>query len=119
VTSRPFQFHPEAELELTEAAEWYEERGAGLGGFLRSVRAKVDEITACPRTLAKCSRNQARIGGAFSVRSRVSRIAGRHDPYHRDCTCPATPKVLVGALVQRPAAHQACCLVLTSRRLKT
>lgn len=43
MTSRPFQFHPEAELELTEAAEWYEERGAGLGReFLRSVRAKVD-----------------------------------------------------------------------------
>jgi plasmid stabilization system protein ParE len=49
VTSRPFQFHPEAELELTEAAEWYEERGAGLGReFLRSVRAKVDEIRRAP-----------------------------------------------------------------------
>jgi hypothetical protein len=26
VASRPFQFQPDAELELTEAAEWYEER---------------------------------------------------------------------------------------------
>lgn len=49
MVSRPFQFHPEAELELTEAADWYEERGPGLGrAFLGAVRARVDEIRVAP-----------------------------------------------------------------------
>jgi plasmid stabilization system protein ParE len=49
VTSRPYQFHPEAELELAEAAQWYEERKPGSGSdFIASVRVKVDEIRQKP-----------------------------------------------------------------------
>jgi plasmid stabilization system protein ParE len=47
---RGFRFHPEAEAELEAAAEWYEERRAGLGAdFIASARAKVDEILDLPR----------------------------------------------------------------------
>ena len=49
MTSRPFQFHPEAEAEFAEAAEWYDERRPGLGrNFVAAVRAKVDEIRGAP-----------------------------------------------------------------------
>jgi plasmid stabilization system protein ParE len=49
VTSKRFQFHPEAERELTEAAEWYEERKSGLGADLvTSVRMKIEEILVAP-----------------------------------------------------------------------
>jgi plasmid stabilization system protein ParE len=49
VTSRSFQFHPEAELEFVEAAEWYEERKPGLGAeFVASVRVKIDGVRDVP-----------------------------------------------------------------------
>jgi plasmid stabilization system protein ParE len=49
VAARRFRFHPAAELELTEAADWYEERRAGLGAELvASVRGKVEEIIEAP-----------------------------------------------------------------------
>lgn len=31
MTQRPWLLHPEVLVELREAAEWYEERGAGIG----------------------------------------------------------------------------------------
>ena len=44
-----FRFHPAAELELTEAAEWYEERRDGLGlEFLGAVRAKIATLLEAP-----------------------------------------------------------------------
>lgn len=49
MASRPVGFHPEAELELTAAAEWYEERKAGAGAdFVASVRTKIGEVREAP-----------------------------------------------------------------------
>jgi toxin ParE1/3/4 len=42
-------FHPEAERELEEAADWYENQRDGRGGqFVASVRAKIDKIVEAP-----------------------------------------------------------------------
>ena len=42
-----FRFHPAAEVELDEAARWYEERHDGLGlEFLSVVRLKIAELIA-------------------------------------------------------------------------
>jgi hypothetical protein len=42
-------FHPEARLELTEAARWYNGRSRGLGtDFRREVQAAVTRIKANP-----------------------------------------------------------------------
>jgi plasmid stabilization system protein ParE len=47
--SRRILFRPEAEVELMEAASWYEERGKGLGAdFLRSLDAAVAAIERNP-----------------------------------------------------------------------
>ena len=49
VAARPFGFHPAAEAELEEAAEWYEERNAGLGGdFIAAVRSRIEMILEAP-----------------------------------------------------------------------
>jgi plasmid stabilization system protein ParE len=50
VPARTFRFHPAAELELNEAAEWYEERTDGLGlAFLGAVRAKIGTVLEAPQ----------------------------------------------------------------------
>jgi plasmid stabilization system protein ParE len=42
-------FHPEAERELEEAADWYQNQRDGLGGeFVAAVRAKIDRIVEAP-----------------------------------------------------------------------
>jgi plasmid stabilization system protein ParE len=42
-------FHPEAEQELEEAADWYESQRDGLGReFVAAVRVKIDRIVEAP-----------------------------------------------------------------------
>ena len=49
MAARPFRFHPAAEEELEEAAEWYEERNAGLGGdFIAAVRSRIEMMLEAP-----------------------------------------------------------------------
>ena len=44
-----YRFHPQAEAELYEAQDWYEERRAGLGfEFLTAVSHAIDHIMANP-----------------------------------------------------------------------
>jgi plasmid stabilization system protein ParE len=44
-----FSFHPEAEIELIEAADYYEEREAGLGhDFAMEIYSTIERITAFP-----------------------------------------------------------------------
>lgn len=44
-----FRFHPAAEVELIEAAEWYQERREGLGlDFLTAIREKVFALMESP-----------------------------------------------------------------------
>jgi plasmid stabilization system protein ParE len=50
VSARSFRFHPAADLELTQAAEWYEERRSGLGlEFLAAVRTKIHDVLEAPQ----------------------------------------------------------------------
>jgi plasmid stabilization system protein ParE len=49
VPASSFRFHPAAELELGEAAEWYEERRGGLGlEFLIAIREKIFALMDSP-----------------------------------------------------------------------
>jgi len=49
VRASRFRFHPAAEVELDEAARWYEERRDGLGlEFLSVVRLKIAELLGAP-----------------------------------------------------------------------
>jgi plasmid stabilization system protein ParE len=49
VTASRFRFHPAAEAELDEAAQWYDERQRGLGfEFLSTVRAKLTSLLQAP-----------------------------------------------------------------------
>jgi toxin ParE1/3/4 len=49
VPARSFRFHPAAELELNEAADWYQEHSDGLGlEFLGAVRAKIATLLEAP-----------------------------------------------------------------------
>lgn len=45
-----YRFHPAAEVELREAADWYEDHSEGLGlEFLAKVRRKVIQILENPQ----------------------------------------------------------------------
>ena len=47
--TRRILFRPEAQAELTEAVEWYETRGSGLGAeFLRALDATIANISRHP-----------------------------------------------------------------------
>jgi plasmid stabilization system protein ParE len=49
VAASRFRFHPAAEIELNEAAEWYSERRVGLGlEFLSAIREKIATILEAP-----------------------------------------------------------------------
>lgn len=51
------QFHPEAEAELDQAADWYERQRPGLGlQFLAAVRHGLDQIVSHPLTWPTCTR---------------------------------------------------------------
>ena len=53
MAARPFRFHPAADAELEDAAEWYEGRRSGLGiEFVRAVRRKVEDIRETPERWA-------------------------------------------------------------------
>jgi plasmid stabilization system protein ParE len=50
VASRRLRFNPLAEAELQDAASWYDERVAGLGGrFITAIRHRAGEIVESPR----------------------------------------------------------------------
>jgi hypothetical protein len=50
VASRRLRFNPLAEEELQDAASWYHERVAGLGGrFITAIRHRASEIVESPR----------------------------------------------------------------------
>lgn len=47
---KPVRFHPDAEIELTAEAKYYEERSPGLGNrFIREVQAAVELASVFPR----------------------------------------------------------------------
>jgi plasmid stabilization system protein ParE len=49
VPASRFRFHPAAELELGEAADWYEARRDGLGvEFVHAVREKIATLLDAP-----------------------------------------------------------------------
>jgi toxin ParE1/3/4 len=49
VPASRFRFHPAAEIELNEAADWYGERRLGLGlEFLAAIREKIAGILEAP-----------------------------------------------------------------------
>jgi len=49
VPASRFRFHPAAEFELDEAAQWYEDRREGLGLlFLTAVRDKIADLLLAP-----------------------------------------------------------------------
>ncbi|MCU7500490.1 MAG: type II toxin-antitoxin system RelE/ParE family toxin, partial [Ignavibacteria bacterium] len=55
-------FRPEAERELIEAVNWYEERIKGLGSsFLLSIEAAIDSISRNPKAYPKIYKNIRRI----------------------------------------------------------
>ena len=49
MTAKRFRFHPAAEAELNEAADWYEEQRPGLGiQFVGAIRWKIGTLLAAP-----------------------------------------------------------------------
>jgi plasmid stabilization system protein ParE len=45
-----YRFHPAADLELSEAAEWYAAQRSGLGlEFMAAVRTKIFEVLEAPQ----------------------------------------------------------------------
>jgi toxin ParE1/3/4 len=49
VPASRFRFHPAAEIELNDAADWYGERRDGLGlEFLAAIREKIANILEAP-----------------------------------------------------------------------
>ncbi|WIM05167.1 MAG: type II toxin-antitoxin system RelE/ParE family toxin [Candidatus Nitricoxidivorans perseverans] len=47
---KPARFHPEAEVELTSEAKYYEERSPGLGKrFIQEVQAAIQLISTFPK----------------------------------------------------------------------
>jgi len=50
VPASVYRFHPAAEVEPQEAADWYEDHREGLGlDFLAAVRRKVFQVLENPR----------------------------------------------------------------------
>jgi plasmid stabilization system protein ParE len=59
--SRPLIIRPEAEAELAEAFEWYEQQREGLGkDFLLSIEASLAEIRRRPRSFPVVHRDTRR-----------------------------------------------------------
>lgn len=51
--AKAFRFHPAAEAELEEAAEWYEASKEGLGrAFIADVRRRIETIVEAPERWA-------------------------------------------------------------------
>jgi plasmid stabilization system protein ParE len=51
--TKPWHFHPEAHEELTEAAEYYEQKKPGLGdAFLHHVEASLTQLESAPMSAA-------------------------------------------------------------------
>lgn len=47
--TRAFDFHPEAQAELSAGVDWYDAREAGVGGrFAEAVRAAIDAAVDDP-----------------------------------------------------------------------
>lgn len=73
--SRDVQFVSEASVELTDAAQWYEQRRAGLGlAFLAAVDLAVESLLRWPRAAAPV----AGLADEFEVR----RVLIARFPYH-------------------------------------
>jgi toxin ParE1/3/4 len=59
--SLPIVFRPEAQADVLEARDWYEQQGAGLGdAFAESVRETLSRIQAMPELYAAVLRNVRR-----------------------------------------------------------
>jgi len=57
----PITFHPDAEAEITEAAQYYEVRKPGLGSdFLREVERGLDLISTNPEASLRIARRVRR-----------------------------------------------------------
>lgn len=64
--ARTYRFHPAAEGELQEAADWYEDHREGLGlDFLAAVRRKVFQILENPQLWREFRRTRRVMVGRF------------------------------------------------------
>lgn len=58
---RPVTFHPAAEAEVVEAAQYYEDQSPGLGpALIRAVERAVEQIAAGPEASPKIGRRVRR-----------------------------------------------------------
>lgn len=68
-----YRFHPAAEIELQEAAEWYEDHGEGLGlSFLAAVRRKILQVLENPQLWREFRGTRRVLVGRFPLRDRLS-----------------------------------------------
>lgn len=95
------RFHPEAEVELTAEALYYEERSAGLGErFTREVEAALALAAVHPRAGSPYRYGTRRVFPRLSILHRVPSCP-RRDRRPRDRTIPA----LSGLLAEPKAAR--------------
>ncbi|MHB8766888.1 MAG: type II toxin-antitoxin system RelE/ParE family toxin [Deferrisomatales bacterium] len=58
---RPVTFHPAAQAEVVEAAQYYEEQSPGLGpALIREVERAVEQLAAGPETAPRIGRRVRR-----------------------------------------------------------
>lgn len=70
-------WHPQAEDEMLEAARFYDQRVAGLGGdFLDAIDAAVDQITGDPQPLSKGRRRHSALSSEAVPLLRVFSMFG-------------------------------------------
>lgn len=63
---KPIVFHPDADTELTEAAEYYEAREPGLASdFLAAVEQALHRISTNPEASQRIGRRVRRTGMAY------------------------------------------------------
>ncbi len=69
--TRRLVFRPEADLEINEAAEWYEARGQGLAvEFLRVLDACIESIR-CSTQWCMAKRGERYCGASLWLRSKL------------------------------------------------
>ena len=58
---KPIRFHPDAEVELADAAQYYEQSRSGLGvDFLTEVELVLGQLTATPEAFPQISKRTRR-----------------------------------------------------------
>jgi len=87
VPASKFRFHPAAEAELQEAAEWYEAQREGLGlDFLASVSHRISLILENPQRWRLFQGTRRVLLSPLPVRDRVSRGSVKPNRDRRPCS---------------------------------